>query len=337
MDGIRIEVRLERDGVVIVVDAPAAAGLPLQVVAGIDLHTGQVGRDVEDDARPIGLEARDVALGAHEAIPAVPGLHQHEVVVEPLGIRDGTLVAPHALAELLAVAQVERGAIERDGAARGNQVLVGLGVGIGRDGQAVIKHGTGAVEVEVAVVRHADGRAGRRRAVVGHGDGARAVELIGHVHVDLAGEALVAVGREQAELNGAAVLELLGAHDLPLAREPVVRAAVVAVLAVVLAQLVRSAVELEGGAGDAVDHAPDDGADKLPARHVARRVVVAQHHVHELAGRARHLSGDEARAHIGYGDLHAGLVRDREELCFSPIGEPPECTTVDLHVVLPER
>ena len=275
-----------------------------------------------------------MAQGAHEAVLAGLGLNQHEVVVEALGVHDGARLAFHALAELLAVLQVEHGAVDRDGAARRDEVLVGLGIGVGLDGQAVPQHGAGAVEVEVAVVRHADGRAGRGRAVVGHGERARAVELVGHVHVDLTGEALVAVGREQAELDDAAVLELLGANDLPLAREPVVRAAVVAVLAVVLRKLVRNAVELEGSAGDAVDHAPDDGADKLPARHVAGRVVVAEHDVDELARRGRHLNGREAGAHVRDGDLHSRLVRDRKEPGLSPIGKLPERGTVDLHVVL---
>ena len=53
------------------------------------------------------------------------------------------------------------------------------------------------------------------------------------MHLDRAGETLVAVGRVEEELNKAAVLPLLRARDGPEALAPEIAAAVVAVLALV--------------------------------------------------------------------------------------------------------
>ena len=166
-------------------------------------------------------------------------------------------------------------------------------------------HASAAVEVPVAVVGHVDERRRIRRAVIGHDQLVIGRELVGEVHLDRAGETLVAVGRVEDELDKAAVLPLLRARDGPEALAPEVAAAVIAVLALVGSELVGFARQLERSAADSVDHAADRGAEPRVVGRVARGVVVAEHYVDDLAGGRRHPHGHDARAKVRDRDLHA--------------------------------
>ena len=104
------------------------------------------------------------------------------------------------------------------------------------------------------------------------------------MHLDRAGETLVAVGRVEDELHQAAVLPLLRARDGPEALAPEVAPAVIAILALVGSELVGFARELERSAADTVDHATDRSAEPRVVGRVACGVVVAEHNVDDLTG-----------------------------------------------------
>ena len=100
-----------------------------------------------------------------------------------------------------------------------------------------------------------------------------------HGHVQLAGEALIAVGAGQGQPQGVAVPTLDGL-GLPHPLAEALRAAVQVVFAVVLAQHVVAAFQIERRAADAVAHPTDERA------HAAALAVVGIHHV-------------EAQIHVG--------------------------------------
>ena len=219
---------------VVVLNATLAANAA-HVVAGVHLHAGQVGVHVELDSGYIALKRGRVAQPAHEAALSLPRLGQDKVVVDAARVDDGVVGARHDIAELLATAKVERGAVDGQDATGGNKRVVGLGVGIRVHGEAMAqdRRAAAAVEVPVAVVGHVDERRRVRRAVIGYDQLVIGRELVGEMHLDRAGETLVAVGRVKEELNKAAVLPLLRARDGPEALAPEIAAAVVAVLALV--------------------------------------------------------------------------------------------------------
>ncbi len=243
---------------------------------------------------------------------------EHEVVVVALPDHDLLVGVADPRADRRRRREVERRPRDRSDHAGRDQRGVDRRVVVGLEPEDVILDRAGALtaEVEVRVVREVDDRRLVGGGVVVHPQLVLVRERVGHIDLQRARIALLAVRARVAELDAAG-------HDRALPDDLVeaLDATVERVGPVVLGQRVRDAVERERAIRDAVGIAPRDRPEVRALGHVVGQVVETERDVRDSALAIRRVDlGDDAA--VG-DDLHrrAALVRKRELLDGSAIGQ----------------
>lgn len=309
VDGVGEELRLQAHGVVVGVGHAALAAFAADEVTGVDLHAWRVREHVHGDAAPVARKRRHSAQCAHEALVVGRWLRlaQSVVVVIAARARNGSKARLDACAQRLRLAQVERGATDREQTTGGHEVVARLGVGVGKHLKRVVERRSRSVtvQVEVAVVGEVHHRRRVGQCHVGDGELVCGREPVGHPHVEVAGEALVSVRALEAELDEGTVLAPLGADKLPKAVMPIVRPAVQTAAAVVSLRRIGGAAKLKVPGVDAVGVTAHHGAKVGPVDGIACGPVVAQHDVREAPGFVWRAERDEASPQVGDLGRHA--------------------------------
>ena len=229
--------------------------------------------------------------------------------------------------------EIKGRAVYGGGGAVGEDAFPDLQIARGVEPEDLLHGLAAAGEVEVAVVR-----GGVKGILIAHGlivDAeirATLGEGIGHGEAEIAGEALLPVGREAGELHGIVPHDLGVPHHVVIALE----AAVQAGLAVILIQLVFPAVEGEAGPGNAVADTPDHPAEMAAPCLVFRGGIVAQDHVGDAAVLIGHADCLDIGAVVEHGAACAAGIGDGIGFCLFSGGDFTEGTYCNRHGVPPK-
>ena len=209
-----------------------------------------------------------------------------------------------AIANTGRLAEVERRAFDRRDA-RWNRGRVHRRVFVRIDRELVVEDSarTVAGQVEVGMARQVDHRrlVGGRRVV--DAEFILVVQGVGHLDVEVAGIALVAVRAQIGELEADAVAARQFLH-LPDMLVEALHAAVQRIGAIVGRQRVLLAVERELGIGDAVGVAAGDDAEIRVLAGVVVDIAEAEDDVVDLAVAVRHLDRGDDAAIVDHANRH---------------------------------
>ncbi len=148
----------------------------------------------------------------------------------------------------------------------------------------------------------------------------------GHLHVQRAGIALLAIGTGVGKRHGRMIC-ILDRDNPPVAAIKTLQPAMQRVGPVIRRELHLSAVEREARAGDAVGIAPDGRTKELPSGEISLERLMTEHDVVATSGGIRHQQGLQRRA-IGHDARFQSINRlQRNAFDFGAVGEHPEAGT----------
>jgi len=269
-------------------NAAGFVGLMADGIAGVELHTGHIRGQGQADAGVGRVSLYAVLLG-----------RQHVIVIVALADEQLRMIPADIGADGLGLAEIKGRAGDGGVLAGGNERFTGKRIGVGGDLEDVIADITFAVEVKVGVVCQVDNRIGVAAGLVVDAEPAVVGERIGNLHVEIAGEAFLAVGGMEGENEGVILNSVL-----PDAVGVADNAAVDGVGRAVGGELIELAVQLKACIGDAVCHTADQGAEVGAVVVILSHGVKTQHNIGQLSGFVRYADAlDDAaaveNAHIG--------------------------------------
>ena len=211
------------------------------------------------------------------------------------------------LAHLMPVEEVEERLLHSLSGAEGDRRVVRREVLRSEEPQHMVMNGgiSLAGEIEVGVVGEVDHRKSGRARLIADVEGIVLQEAIGHLHLQLAGEALLAICRGVPQ-HERGVIPLLGLPD------PEVEArgsAVETIGTVIDPQAIGLVIKRKLPLRDPIAVTTDDGAEVLLLRpEVVVEAVVSEDDIHRLAIPIGYQQLDDLAAVVGHQHLHPGTI-----------------------------
>ena len=217
------------------------------------------------------------------------------------------------LAHLMPVEEVEGRLLHSLSGAEGDRRVVRREVLRSEEPQHMVMDGgvSLAGEIEVGVIGEVDHRRSRRARLIADVEGVVLQEAIGHLHLQLAGEALLTIEGDVAEYERG-IVHLLGIPDTEVeARGP----AVETIGTVIDPEAVGLVIKRKLPLRDPIAVATDDGAEVLLLRpEIVVEAVVSEDDVHRLAVPVGDEQLDDLAAIVGHQHLHPGTIGEVIEM-----------------------
>ena len=292
--------------------------LPLEITAhkvrGIELHALEIGIDGHLNPRLLRIRRGDETY-----VPVV--VIEHPVVIEAVCKLQLVEVRVDIARDHLLGGEIHRGAGHRLDATVRNRNLAGWCISVCIDPDTLIHRVTAvvAVEVKIRVVRHVEDSVlvgGRlivdlERVVLGQG--------IGHSHLGVTREALIAVRRMQREDHVAAETGVCIIR-VPDAAPPVIRTGMQVVYTVVVRrERIMLSTEIEARLTDTVRVAAHRLAHVARIREQELSLVDAQHHIPHVSVLIAHQHRKPCTTEVRKARLRTMLIRNRISLHLTAI------------------